>query len=224
MQPTRVAVYDRTVHASLARVRENVLDWEHLPWLHQETFAHVRLLERRAAGWLAESSLRGAQRPEVFVLDVAFEPDGLTYHSRTIDGRGAGTDIVTRLEEIGPRETRVHVEFLVPDVPRDRADAVGAAFVHLYSRLWDEDEAMMRRRQSFLDGRLANRTRDVEVDGTRLRCGTVCPHRGGPLELARLEDGCITCPWHGYRFDVRTGRSADGRGLQLGRPAEDVAT
>jgi nitrite reductase/ring-hydroxylating ferredoxin subunit len=29
-------------------------------------------------------------------------------------------------------------------------------------------------------------------------------------------DGCITCPWHGYRFDIATGLSADGRGLRLG--------
>jgi nitrite reductase/ring-hydroxylating ferredoxin subunit len=56
---------------------------------------------------------------------------------------------------------------------------------------------------------------EVEVDGVRRRHGTVCPHLGGPLEGAPLADGCITCPWHGYRFDVRTGRNADGRGLRL---------
>jgi hypothetical protein len=32
-----VATYERTVRASLDRVRENVLDWEHLPWLPPET-------------------------------------------------------------------------------------------------------------------------------------------------------------------------------------------
>ncbi len=31
MRLTGVATYHRTVRASLARVRENVLDWEHLP-------------------------------------------------------------------------------------------------------------------------------------------------------------------------------------------------
>ena len=41
-------------------------------------------------------------------------------------------------------------------------------------------------------------------------------HWLGPLEDAAVHDGCITCPWHGYRFDVRTGASADGRGLRLG--------
>ncbi len=44
---------------------------------------------------------------------------------------------------------------------------------------------------------------------------TVCPHWLGPLDSVPVEDGCIRCPWHGYRFDVRTGSSTDGRGLQL---------
>jgi nitrite reductase/ring-hydroxylating ferredoxin subunit len=35
----------------------------------------------------------------------------------------------------------------------------------------------------------------------------VCPHLGGPLADARLEDdGCaLRCPWHGYKFDTRSG-------------------
>jgi nitrite reductase/ring-hydroxylating ferredoxin subunit len=32
-----------------------------------------------------------------------------------------------------------------------------------------------------------------------------CPHRGGPLGDGRLDDAIVTCPWHGYRYDVRTG-------------------
>jgi phenylpropionate dioxygenase-like ring-hydroxylating dioxygenase large terminal subunit len=29
----------------------------------------------------------------------------------------------------------------------------------------------------------------------------VCPHRGVALSLGKVEDGCITCPFHGWRFD-----------------------
>jgi Rieske 2Fe-2S protein len=210
-----VATYRRTVRASLARVRENVLDWEHLPWLHPETFGHVRLLERRGDGFRVESATRGAPAGELLEIDVAFEPDGLTYHSRTVTGRGAGTDIVTRLAAQEPQATRVAVDFLVPDVEPERFDRIGAFYVRLYTLLWDQDEAMMVRRQALLDGRLANGMREVEVDGVRIRHTTVCPHLGGPLDAARVEHGCIRCPWHGYRFDVRTGRSADGRSLRL---------
>ena len=33
----------------------------------------------------------------------------------------------------------------------------------------------------------------------------VCAHQGGPLGEGTL-DGCfVTCPWHGWRYDVRTG-------------------
>ena len=35
----------------------------------------------------------------------------------------------------------------------------------------------------------------------------VCPHQGGPLGKGSL-DGCVlTCPWHGWQFDVRDGQS-----------------
>ena len=59
------------------------------------------------------------------------------------------------------------------------------------------------------------RIRVVELGGELVAHATRCPHWLGPLEDAPLEDGCVSCPWHGYRFDVRTGRSADGRRLRL---------
>lgn len=34
----------------------------------------------------------------------------------------------------------------------------------------------------------------------------VCPHEDGPLADGWVEDGCAICPWHGYDFDLRTGR------------------
>jgi len=215
MQLTRVATYDRSIRASLERVRENVLDWEHLPWLHPQTFADVRLLERRRDGFRVESAMRGAAAGDSLDLDVTFEPGGLAYHSRTARGRGEGTDIVTRLERVAPHTTRIAVEFLVPGVTPERAARVGAFYRRLYALLWDQDEAMMVRRQTVLDGRLASGMREVAVNGTRVRHATVCPHLGGPLDGAPVEDGCIRCPWHGYRFDLRTGRSADGRALRL---------
>src|SRR5262245_30577996 len=90
MRHTRVATYQRTVRASLARVRENVLDWEHLPLLHPETFSHVGLLERRADGFRVESVTRGSAVGELVEIDVAFEPGGLAYHSRTVEGAAPG--------------------------------------------------------------------------------------------------------------------------------------
>lgn len=33
-----------------------------------------------------------------------------------------------------------------------------------------------------------------------------CTHVGGPLCEGELEGPTVTCPWHGSRFDVRTGQ------------------
>ena len=43
-----------------------------------------------------------------------------------------------------------------------------------------------------------------------------CAHQLGPLENAVIaEDGSITCPWHGYRFCVKTGKNLDGKCASL---------
>ena len=36
----------------------------------------------------------------------------------------------------------------------------------------------------------------------------VCPHQGGPLGEGYLEDtGVVSCPWHAWNFNIRTGLS-----------------
>lgn len=37
-----------------------------------------------------------------------------------------------------------------------------------------------------------------------------CTHRGGPLHEGTVDGGCISCPWHGSRFDVQTGAVRQG--------------
>ena len=68
---------------------------------------------------------------------------------------------------------------------------------------------MMVRRQAVLDGQLEPSFLMRFIDGRPVWHATVCPHMGGPLEDAPIVDGCITCPWHGYRFDVHTGHGID---------------
>ncbi|MDE2507192.1 MAG: non-heme iron oxygenase ferredoxin subunit [Planctomycetota bacterium] len=36
----------------------------------------------------------------------------------------------------------------------------------------------------------------------------ICPHQGGPLADGPVDGTCVTCPWHGWQFDVKTGQSA----------------
>jgi nitrite reductase/ring-hydroxylating ferredoxin subunit len=42
----------------------------------------------------------------------------------------------------------------------------------------------------------------------------VCPHRGGPLGEGAVADGIVTCPWHGWRFEVATGKCVNAPGRQ----------
>ena len=44
------------------------------------------------------------------------------------------------------------------------------------------------------------------VDGNIHALDGVCPHQGGPLGKGELVGCVVTCPWHGWQFDVSTGR------------------
>ena len=43
------------------------------------------------------------------------------------------------------------------------------------------------------------------VEGGFHAVDNTCPHRGGPLGEGHLEGTVVTCPWHGWQFDVCTG-------------------
>ena len=59
----------------------------------------------------------------------------------------------------------------------------------------------------------------VVVKGTRVAifncAGTyyaikgTCPHMGGELGEGLLEGEIVTCPWHGWQFNVRTGKNPE---------------
>ncbi len=44
------------------------------------------------------------------------------------------------------------------------------------------------------------------VDGIYYALDGVCSHQGGPLGKGSVSDCIVTCPWHGWQFDVRDGR------------------
>jgi nitrite reductase/ring-hydroxylating ferredoxin subunit len=44
-----------------------------------------------------------------------------------------------------------------------------------------------------------------DVQGEMFALSDTCTHRGGPLSEGELEGTTVTCPWHGARFDVRSG-------------------
>ncbi|WP_442485529.1 Rieske (2Fe-2S) protein [Aeoliella sp. SH292] len=46
----------------------------------------------------------------------------------------------------------------------------------------------------------------ANVDGEFHAMDGICAHQGGPLAAGRLEGCTLTCPWHGWQYDVRSGR------------------
>ena len=44
------------------------------------------------------------------------------------------------------------------------------------------------------------------VDGIFHVLDGICPHAGGPLGKGMLNGNIVTCPWHGWQFDVSSGQ------------------
>lgn len=47
------------------------------------------------------------------------------------------------------------------------------------------------------------------VDGTIYALDNTCLHRGGPLGEGDLAGEVVTCPWHGWQYNVRTGEKCN---------------
>lgn len=228
--------YSRDVGASIARIRENVLDWEHLPALHASSFAACEHIDDDADGWRVRLTGRGGGAPQILKLHLA--ADTGAYRVTTEAGPGAPSEIRVTVTPLAPDRTAIRVEYHVPETDPAR---LGRGFVAAYTRLWDEDEAMMQAREAALAPRPpaprrldlgpvatlvlprdfdlgSGRFRLIRHAGTLVAHSRICPHWLGPLAAPPDADGCLTCPWHGYRFDAVTGGSRDGRRLRLAPP------
>jgi nitrite reductase (NADH) small subunit len=53
------------------------------------------------------------------------------------------------------------------------------------------------------------------VDGTYYAIDNSCAHRGGPLGEGDLDGTIVTCPWHAWRWDVRTGANANNPAVRV---------
>ena len=50
----------------------------------------------------------------------------------------------------------------------------------------------------------------ANIEGTLHAYPNKCTHMGGPVGRGKLTGYVIQCPWHGSRFDVRTGEVVGG--------------
>jgi nitrite reductase/ring-hydroxylating ferredoxin subunit len=81
---------------------------------------------------------------------------------------------------------------------------------------------------------IANETAiEVVVDGTILAIfrhngqlyalDGMCAHQGGPLAEGTVAAGCVTCPWHGWQYELATGiQTINRQPLQKAFPVREV--
>lgn len=55
----------------------------------------------------------------------------------------------------------------------------------------------------------------VRMDGKVMAFRNQCPHMGMPLDGRLVDGSVITCPWHGFRFDLSTGECMTAPHVQL---------
>jgi|SRR3972149_7746713 len=53
------------------------------------------------------------------------------------------------------------------------------------------------------------------ADGRFYAVDNTCLHRGGPLGEGELDGTIVTCPWHGWQYDVTTGAHAANPGVKV---------
>ena len=219
-----VADYRRRIRANQERVWENVMDWEHLPHLHHTNFRYAELDDAGDWGWRIWSAEDHHSH-----VELCYDLPNNRYVARSYQGARQVSEIWTIVTPV-ENETDIEVRFLVPDVEEAKVASVGEFFRTLYTTLWNEDEEMMIERQNQLDGQseryplerelgyedevLASlplyvnlkggRYRLIAVDGQLKAHSTTCPHILGPLD-SEVVDNKITCPWHGYQFDLDSG-------------------
>jgi nitrite reductase/ring-hydroxylating ferredoxin subunit len=60
------------------------------------------------------------------------------------------------------------------------------------------------------------------VRGAIHAIGNTCLHQGGPLGEGWLDGPVVTCPWHGWTYDVTTGRCTLAPGVSVPKYAVKI--
>lgn len=52
-------------------------------------------------------------------------------------------------------------------------------------------------------------------EGSFFAMDDICPHRGASLSEGELKEGIVTCPWHAWQFELKTGCYQDHPEMKL---------
>src|SRR5215471_21738501 len=173
------ATYRRSVRAGIERIWENVFDWEHLPVLHEIYFDAVELIVIGHWGWRVALTKRRGTPDRRMIIELRVDRANARYRVQTLAGAGAGTEIWTLLEPAGPRRTEIEVRYYLPERCPERLAELAEKYRCSCERLWDEDEAMMMRRD-ILTARASTRSQQHNrtipfLSGRSRSCDPDCP-------------------------------------------------
>jgi nitrite reductase/ring-hydroxylating ferredoxin subunit len=245
---SEVATYARRVRASAERVWENVHDWEHLPSLHAASFRSIHCARADANGWRARVGVAGggeievelsleADRRSYHSRTVGGAGTGTDIFTRVTEIDARTTDIAvsflapnvapesasklgaalvrlyTRLwdeDEIMMMQRQAFLDGVAPRPPRPGARS---------PKLLGHVDALRAKLPLAIDAD-GDRWLVREHAGRLVAHAAACPHWGAPLAAARIEEKTLVCPWHGYRFDLATGRGPASQRCRMPARAE----
>lgn len=229
-----IGCYKRHIASNHDRMFENVFDWEHLPHLHSQTFSDIKLIKKGkktikflVSLWPSKLRLKqtvqlqGCKHKRIWIVRIK-------------TGFMKGLLIRSRVSPETPEGFQVKVEFFIPWSKWYYAPL--GPFLYLsYRRLYSEDVGMMIARQQYLDkDRTIDKTFQKEqitighekglktphlfsfqgkdyllnkYNGSWIAYAAHCPHMQRSFKDLTVKNGKIYCPWHGYEFDIETGRS-----------------
>ncbi len=242
--------YQRELPVNIARMIENAHDWEHLPFVHPSAFSAIELIDSGSWGWRTKVELPGTGETQLLQLLVDNEQNywATTVLSGSGEGVHIHTQATSISDEKINVDVRFYLE--EKPVSDEMATMTLGYLQALYTQLYDEDQVLMKGRQQALDRRSETAVTDVHVlelglaedlqpdlpivfafqnnryclnqwKGEWVVYGATCPHLLGPLGDGKVgEDGSVSCPWHGYRFDIKSGRNLDGKCGDLPSPPQ----
>jgi len=233
--------YIRRLPVSMTRMIENAHDWEHLPFVHNTSFASIELVDSGTWGWRAKTEIPEALGGGSQLFDLLVDADRHYWATTLFAGPSAGVQVHSQATRLGENDIEVDVRFYLEHPPPtpEVGETYLTSFQRAYTRLYDEDETLMLGRQAGIDQArsragqptptepiLVGSLGDLHPSDPNLvdtpagiyavrswrdawfAHSIVCPHRLGPLDATAIDSrGAITCPWHGYAFNARTGES-----------------